>query len=68
MLKKGLAECKNFYTFNEGFPINQPINSLNTIFSRSKMSGPAANKKFLEAIMLISDTKELWDINERYIV
>ena len=32
------------------------------------MAGPAANKKFLEAIMLISDTKELWDINERYIV
>merc|ERR1712137_1042030 len=37
-------------------------------YLKSKMAGPAANKKFLEAIMLISDTKELWDINERYIV
>jgi len=37
-------------------------------YLKSKMAGPVANKKFLEAIMLISDTKELWDINERYIV
>jgi len=37
-------------------------------YLKSKMAGPAANKKFLEAIMLISDTKELWDINEKYIV
>ena len=32
------------------------------------MSRAAANKKFLEAIMLISYTKELWEINEKYMV
>ena len=32
------------------------------------MAGPEANKKFLEAIMLIAETQELWDMNERYIV
>ena len=35
---------------------------------RSKMSSKAANKKFLDAIMLISASRELWDINEKYMV
>jgi len=37
-------------------------------YLKSKMSRAAANKKFLEAIMLISYTKELWEINEKYMV
>ena len=32
------------------------------------MAGPVANKKFLEAIMLISETKELCELGEKYIV
>ena len=30
------------------------------------MSASAANRKFLDAIMLISWTREVWDINERF--
>jgi len=36
-------------------------------YLKSKMSPKAANKKFLDAIMLISATQELWDINEKYL-
>lgn len=37
-------------------------------YLKSKLSEKAANKKFLDAIMLISQTTELWDINEKYMV
>ena len=35
---------------------------------RSKMSQELANKKFLEAMMLLSYTRELWEMNELYMM
>jgi len=35
-------------------------------YLRSKMSPELANKKFLEAILLLSYTKEVWDMNKLY--
>jgi len=35
-------------------------------YLRSKMSAEIANKKFLEAIILLSYTKEVWDMNNMY--
>jgi len=37
-------------------------------YLRSKMSQELANKKFLEAMMLLSFTRELWEMNELYMV
>ena len=39
-----------------------------TSYIRSKMSQEVANKKFLEATMLLSITRELWEMNQLYMV
>lgn len=35
-------------------------------YLRSKMAPELANKKFLEAILLLSYTKEVWEMNKLY--